>query len=337
MWSVIKGGVAIFLALLPMYFIIFPSPNEPFELKSEPNIRLVLAPSISGALELWQQGQYQKSISTLSAINQPLGDAGFYLYYFDAFLNRRTDKNFANQPPFPQTCAQQLLFITGEAKSLAQAEIFKQQFMSDKRLASLPICIQPLIWFNPEAVQCASTTEGHNRISCNLPLLANELKSQKFTHLVVFTDTGKANVHNGIMYLDQQDTYDVFVHELAHFSGFVDEYPLSTDMASVICEGEDAPNVVFTKGGNDTLELTAARTCDNHSNQAYKTSNKLTFMEYHDVAYIPPQYLKAWKSSLLDQQNSPSAHVNFAQFYEIQNNLQESQFWRAKYQVYLAE
>lgn len=336
MWSAIKGGVVICLALLPLYFIIFTSPNESFELKSEPKISLVLAPSISSALALWQQGQYQESISTLSAINQPLGDAGFYQFYFDAFLNRHIDKNFTNQPPLPQTCAQQLLFVTGEAKSLAQAEKFKQQFFEDQRLQSLSICIQPLIWFNPEVVQCASTTEGNNRISCDLSLLANELKSQQFTHLVVFTDIGKANVHNGIMYLDQQDTYDVFVHELAHFSGFVDEYPLSKDMASVMCDGEDAPNLVFGNRDNNSSQLTAARTCDNHPNQAYKTSKRLTFMEYHDVAYIPPQYLTAWQSSLLEQQNSPSAHVNFAQFYEANNNSQEGQFWRAKYQTYLA-
>jgi hypothetical protein len=139
------------------------------------------------------------------------------------------------------------------------------------------------------------------------------------------------------MYLDQQDTYDVFIHELAHFSGFVDEYPLTAEMAKQICEGQNAPNLMFTDTNPNLSKLVAARTCDNHPNQAYKTSKKLTFMEYHDVAYIPEDYLNAWHKRLLEQQNSPSAHVNFAQFYETKNNIQEGQFWRAKYQEYLAD
>lgn len=334
MWRFVKEGLACLLAFLPLYLLVFSLPETP---KTLPDTTSTLVtPSIPDALKLWQQQHYSESIELLKAINQPYGDAGFYQFYFDAFLNNSIEKKFADHPSLPQTCVQQLLFVTGEAKSLAQSEKFKQQFIEDQRLQSLPICIHELIWFNPKAVQCVHDNEGHNRISCDLPLLAQGLKSRKFTHLVVFADSGKANVHNGIMYLDQKDTYDVFVHELAHFSGFVDEYPLSVDMAKQICEGQNAPNLMFIDTTQKLSKLVAARTCDNHPNQAYKTSNRLTFMEYHDVAYIPPQYLSAWHSSLLDQQNSPSAHVNFAQFYEANHNSQEGQFWRAKYQTYLA-
>lgn len=333
MWRFVKRGLACLLAIFPIYMVINSISDNPKVLPDKASFPVI--PTIPDALKLWQQQHYSESIELLKAINQPYGDAGFYQFYFDTFLNNNIEKRFANQPSLPQTCTQQLLFVTGEAKSLAQAERFKQQFFDDQRLQSLPICIHELIWFNPAAVQCEHDNEVHNRISCDLPLLAQGLKSRKFTHLVVFADSGKANVHNGIMYLDQKDTYDVFVHELAHFSGFVDEYPLSVDMAKQICEGQNAPNLMFTDTRDSISKLVAARTCDNHANQAYKTSRRLTFMEYHDVAYIPPQYLTAWQSSLLEQQNSPSAHVNFAQFYEENNNSQEGQFWRAKYQLYL--
>ena len=40
----------------------------------------------------------------------------------------------------------------------------------------------------------------------------------------MYAKKGKANVHNGIMFIDRQDSYDVFINELAHFAGFIDEY-----------------------------------------------------------------------------------------------------------------
>ena len=40
---------------------------------------------------------------------------------------------------------------------------------------------------------------------------------------------GGANVHLGILYIDREDTFDVFSHEITHLLGFVDEYPLVTN------------------------------------------------------------------------------------------------------------
>ena len=88
-------------------------------------------------------------------------------------------------------------------------------------------------------------------------------------------------------------------------------------------------------GLQNTPKLFAARTCDNHSTQAFKASNQLTFMEFHDTAFIPAYYLKAWQKQLQKIPNQPSAHINFAQLYEQSNNLNESKFWRSKYQQYL--
>jgi hypothetical protein len=89
-------------------------------------------------------------------------------------------------------------------------------------------------------------------------------------------------------------------------------------------------------GLQNNKDIFAARTCDNHSTQAFKASNQLTFMEYHDTAYIPSYYLTAWQRQLQKTPNHPSAHINFAQLYEQSNNLSESQFWRARYQQYIS-
>ncbi|MGJ8679002.1 hypothetical protein [Paraglaciecola sp.] len=317
-------------------FLFFNSPvNDPVS-QFDNQTEIKPTPSISIALDLWRQKQYHSSLAMLEELNQPQSEAGFYEFYFKTFVNGTINQTFSQQAALPSSCSQQLLFVAGSVNSLTQAEKLKQKLINDQRLQSLPICAYELIWFNPETVQCTNNQTTHQRISCDLPLLAQHVKSLQFTHLVIFAKDGKANVHNGIMYLDQQDTYDVFVHELAHFAGFVDEYPLSAELAKQVCQQGRAPNLRFSKP-NDSTNLSPARTCDNHPNQAYKNSKRLTFMEYHDVAYIPEQYLTAWRNSLLDQHNSPSAHVNFAQFYEEHNNVTESQYWRAKYKMYLTQ
>ena len=248
----------------------------------------------------------------------------------------------------PSYCRQKLLFVGTGSQSVSQADEFRALFEQDTRLNSLPICIYEATWLAQDDLSCDPDWQQSGRLGCQLLPLAEKIKSIAFTHLVVFADKGKANVHNGIMFLDVDDSYDVFIHELAHFSGFIDEYPLSQSLAKRVCAGVDAPNMVFQQNadlpadqqywqslGLRKADIHVARTCDNHTAQAFKASNKLTFMEYHDTAYIPAHYLAAWQQQLQNTPNQPSAHINFSQLYEHVNNTSESQFWLVKYQQYL--
>jgi len=200
--------------------------------------------------------------------------------------------------------------------------------------------------FVPQLLQCDDAATN-TRISCNIAPLAAHLKDAQFTHIVIFAKQGKANVHNGIMYLDQRDTYDVLVHELAHFAGFIDEYPLSKELAERVCSGINTPNLVFQQAGqnqpdlhywqqqgrNDKVKLTKARTCNNHSAQAFKVSSEMTFLEYHDLNRIPAPYLAAWKASLQQNLSITPAFINFAQLYEQQND-DSALYWRERYQAF---
>lgn len=311
---------------------------------------------LSTGMALWENAQYQQASQVFLSLGektlQPKLQSLVALYrdHSRAFLENQQSDIFQQLPTLSESCKQKILFVTPELSSLAQAEHFRMRFAQDMRLKSLPICIYATTWFDPLQINCQENWQQSGRLGCELLSLAEKLKPLAFTHLVIFADKGKANVHNGIMFLDRHDTYDVFIHELAHFSGFIDEYPLNQELAKRVCAGVDAPNLVFQRakqhstdqgywqsiGIKDEQSLYAARTCDNHSTQAFKASNKLTFMEYHDTAFIPSQYLKAWQLQLQDKPNQPSAHVNFAQLYEQSNNSLESQFWRAKYQQYRA-
>src|SRR5690606_26059634 len=95
----------------------------------------------------------------------------------------------------------------------------------------------------------------------------------------------------------------------------------------------DAPNLVFVTEAEELPEkldgwrqtgeewsMAKARTCNNHQMQAYKGSDRLTFMEYHDQAYIPPLYMALWKQRLENRAELLPAFVNFAQAWEAAGN-----------------
>lgn len=361
MSAIAKWGITLVFVLLPVWLLV---KHYSFEitplLETGPPLKQiskkVAEQQLANGLLLWRDKQYQQAEQTFSSLasknlNEDLQSLiNLYEYHTTAF-NKNYNADFMQQSSvLPDDCRQKLLFVTPEIESLAQAEYFRTRFGQDPRLRSLSICIYDVTWFDPEDIACKENWQQSGRLGCQLLSLAEKLKNIPFTHLVVFAGQGKANVHNGIMFLDRKDTYDVFIHELAHFSGFVDEYPLSQGLAKRVCAGVDAPNLVFKQveqldadrqywqsiGLQNKHPLFAARTCDNHTTQAFKASKQLTFMEYHDTAFIPADYLVAWQKQLQTTPNQPSAHINFAQLYEQSNDLPESQFWRAKYQQYLS-
>ena len=350
------GLLATALIASSLIVSLFISPDKP----QANNIRSkTTVVNLDDSLALWKNGDYQQALEAIKHLAKDDPNAAFYHYYFSAYLDKNSAPLFKDDKVAHKKCSQTLLFVVGQVESLEQAEQFKQKFTADERLKRLPICIRPTLWFAPDKLACSSSEVAimaseeatNQRISCDLGLLAEDLEEQYFTHLVMFAEQGKANVHNGIMYLDQQDDYNVFVHELAHFVGFVDEYPLNAGLASNVCSASNVPNLVFgSASGKDIdlaywqgleldlgTQLVKAKTCDNHPTQAYKMTDRLTFMEYHDVAYIPSTYLKIWRLLLQQPINSPSAHVNFAQYFEDRNMPHKSQVWRQKYHDYLSQ
>ena len=337
----LKGSLACFVALLPLYYLFFSPPSVEKALVEDPIYvsKDSSQAALASAMDLWDKQEYLAAniiLKTINPADQPLVD--LYQTYIDDYLAKGQSVTWTQQTKYPPSCKQKILFVTGELQSLPQAKAFRQRLSHDKRLNKLPICVNQVTFFDPATVLCQRNWLDRGRLGCDLLAFAKQLKSIDFTHLVIFAEQGKANVHNGVMFLDRQDTYDVFVHELAHFSGFIDEYPLSAALAKRVCSGVDAPNLTFkqaTERANANAQ-NLARTCDNHPAQAFKASNKLTFMEYHDLAYIPAHYLTAWKQLLTNLPKHPSAHLNFAQLYEDANNQNDSQYWRKEYQLYLA-
>ena len=290
----------------------------------------------------WKSGDYQKSkdyflqARTLgsSQAKQLLNTIEHYWWEGNKSLEQTA---FSRVPE--NRCSMQIQPLVNSLDGMMKVLDLKSQYAKDRRLESLSICINEPIWVPKKQLACSSNWQNQGRLGCDLAYSATKLDASHFTHLLVIADEGKANVNNGVLYLDLVDTYDVFVHELAHFVGFADEYPLSESLAERICQvGNAPPNLVlqapfpsveeeqlaqeeanlvsdeevlaeeaqviyerptldlsYWERFGQTIELSRARTCNNHENQAFKASHRLTFMEYYDTKYIPPLYLAMWE------------------------------------------
>lgn len=242
---------------------------------------------------------------------------------------------------FPENCSQHLQFIASSLHTKVRAEYIKKRFENDKRFAQLPICIKDVVWLDDSELACQNN-DGQRRVTCDLTRLASVKKQPNFTHLVVFADSGRAYVQRGVMYLDRFDAYSVFVHELAHFVGFVDEYALSAQMASVHCVSENAPNLItadvlgeleqtkleyWEMISDGSVDISESKTCEQFERKSFKPSPNITFLEHHDIEYIPTIYSRMWQKQLAKQKHQVHAAQEFLHLARREARPSFIEFW----------
>jgi hypothetical protein len=214
--------------------------------------------------------------------------------------------------------------------------------------------VAPPIWLAQNVLDCDKNYKSSGVLGCDITPLATMAKTREFSHAVVFAEQGKANVQNGVMYLDISDAYSVFVHELAHFAGFADEYPMGRRMASRLCDARQIedfapPNVVvdseYWYAPHNTVAnwleidpatiIAPAKTCLASGKQAYKPSRRITFMEHHDSGVIPPLYIVLWEQQLNKQNVQRPISMNFFQAFHKSGNQVEAAHWLSEYEAYV--
>lgn len=311
---------------------------------------------------LWRQGSYYEATEAFkrAAIQDPL--AKLYSHTLDTTPRQTLSTLSKRARPLKEECSQQLQFVAKSLDSAVQANRFKEQFEKDARLAELPICIKPVVWLADGELSC---TLADHRNTCDLSQIADRPFSPDYTHLVFFLNEGKGYVQNGAMYLDEADTYSVFVHELAHFVGFVDEYAVSSDLASQYCNETNAPNLLISTDEDfyddetfqmwqryhkaligpsvaetsnvnigdvknplqSTLKVSRSRTCASLDKTSYKPSSKLTFMQYHDTNHIPAIYLMMWQDLLAKHHHSIAVSAAFKEQALLLGNESAAAHW----------
>ncbi|QPG04368.1 sel1 repeat family protein [Salinimonas marina] len=248
--------------------------------------------------------------------------------------------------PQNRQCLQRIQMFATSLSSIERASELYTNFHADKRLQALPICLQRPVWLTQNTLKCSNNWQKTDRLGCDVRPLADAIEARDATHAIVVADLGKANVNNGVMFLDLSDSYSVMVHELAHFAGFVDEYPLGSAMASRYCNGKEIPNLVFDgkltyapfttlthwQGLAPNLKIAPAKTCQGHDRQAYKPSDKITFLEHHDSGVIPDLYLKLWRQQLGRPNAQRPIFMNLFQSFHYAGNTPQAGKWLKKYQ-----
>ncbi|MEW9796768.1 tetratricopeptide repeat protein [Alteromonas sp. CYL-A6] len=247
-------------------------------------------------------------------------------------------------------CKQRIQFFAASLPTIQRADTFYRAFKSDDRLATLPICVAPPVWLPRDTLNCDKDWRGSGRLGCDIRPVAPAVDARDATHIVVVAEQGKANVHNGVMYLDISDAYSVFVHELAHFSGFADEYPMTASAARRFCQPasmpiNQSPNIVFhgaltyaparTLSRWQTLSpghgIWPAKTCESVDAPAYKPSGEITFMEHHDSGVIPPLYLKLWQAQINDRTQQRPVSMNLFQAFHGAGQTPQAGYWLSRY------
>lgn len=279
-------------------------------------------------------------------------------------INKYTARSLENVPPYDwakhstsdKTCLQRIQPFATSLATIIRADTIYQSFLEDERLETLSLCIAPPIWLENKSLTCNADYKGSGVLGCDVTPLASIAKTRKFSHAVVVSEQGKANVQNGVMYLDISDAYSVFVHELAHFAGFADEYPMNRSMARQLCqEGQidnfSPPNIIIDSDYwyaphktvsnwldiDPTTIIARSKTCELVGKRSHKPSRRITFMEHHDSGVIPPLYLVLWQQQLAKQNAQRPISMNFFQAFHKNGNQKEAAHWLAQYEAYIAK
>lgn len=215
------------------------------------------------------------------------------------------------------------------AKSNLVAQVTEfEQALADSAMSNLPIC------FNEPStlpqLQSICKKDRLARIDCDLKKLAGLPEviepEQSYTHILVLVEQGEANTRGGLMFMDKSDTSDVFIHELAHWFGLVDEYKIGRLQQQQLCKVDkygflglnlfvttkDMTKVQAEKLAN--RKLYPAATCDGSPYKAYKFNKEPSFMQYLEKP-VSNFYVTMIKEHI-NWSNVVPAAMNFAHVYK---------------------
>jgi len=278
--------------------------------------------------ELSVQYKNIKSLLSVAAISEK--------NTFEAFSNQASVANLTNQEQSKAElqCAITIQTVVQSKLLLTKVEQFETVFANSK-LNDLSICFLPPQTLPDLQVICQP--DKYNRIECNLNLLSQSLLKKvnvnpiTYNHVLVVVEQGDANTRGGLMYLDKHDSDQVFIHELAHWLGYVDEYQIKAQQQKQLCNVIKpkwiSPNLFVaskTLNKRQAQELAGqslylANTCIGSGFQAYKKYDEPSFMEFLNLP-LSEQYAQDIKHNMNDLNILPVA-MNFWVDYSTKENV----------------
>ncbi len=223
-------------------------------------------------------------------------------------------------------CVMKIQPVSSSFAGITFANQIVSELANDNRLKQLPLCVH-----KPHLLRQSSCPDKQQASTCVLADIAEQFHPNSFSHLIVIQDQPRSFVKTGVMWLSVNAPYTLFIHELAHFAGFVDEYPLSVERAEQHCKQlRHVPNLTWQKTDrNNTSERLygRAKTCDVLGLDVYKKTSETTFMEYHDIGTIPEGYVRSWQHNAQQPNLQIPALIAVAKALERQKKYQLADAW----------
>jgi hypothetical protein len=210
-------------------------------------------------------------------------------------------------------------------------QILKQ--LDSSTIESLKICFSDTVVV-PELFAICSER-------CNLTQLGSLFfKNTQFSHYLMLTNSEKAFVQAGLMYLPRDAREKVIMHEIAHWFGLIDEYRVSESLQSDICSGQGnikvGLNLLVRSDATSNQKLGSAPyqravdTCNGIEGRQAYSRIPLGYMRYLDIA------MTAADAAFIRQNISPdlilSVYPLFAK-YSLNETAREN--WQRAYSNYL--
>jgi hypothetical protein len=199
---------------------------------------------------------------------------------------------------FTSKCINRVLVLTDHLAAVHKLDGLLKRYNMSPEPSPWSYCFSQPIYIG-DIMQCLTDDSGFaycdidklKRIYPNLIMQGDKM--------LMMTSQGHANVRGTMMTLNTQHDYAVFIHELMHFSGFEDEYPVPVKKAQWLCQkaGRYAPNLYIGNHIDAPKGWVKSNTCNNGALQSFKPSRQWSNMEYQSRP-LTEQYRRLWQQAI---------------------------------------
>jgi len=200
-------------------------------------------------------------------------------------------KLLTNQVKFNTQCKNTVLLVADHLEAYLRLNTLREQYQADPMPSQNSFCFSEVFYVG-NALGCEEGFNGFALCDINFLLPSTD-------YIIAMTKSGLANVRDRQMTLALSSDIDVLIHELMHFSGFEDEYPVYAEKAKWLCSsnGMKAPNLFVGHNEYAPSGWVPARTCENGHLNAYKPSLKWSKMQYQELP-LTEQYRELWRKKV---------------------------------------
>ena len=267
--------------------------------------KITLAQQAKLADLLFSQKRWQDLALLKNQNKLPKGDTFYHLQLQQQAPIEKLSKSFMNKLGFlvaseqiaiQKQCTFNVLMLSDHRDGLYRLNQFRNAYLENPEPSPNTFCFSKPVYVG-NAISCNSTES--KRAKCDW--LQSSLKKQlpaEFDFAVMMPKQGTANVKNGLMHINSQASYAVFLHELMHFNGFEDEYALPVKKQAWLCqlEGLVAPNLFIAKKSDAPKGWHKSQSCQ-QGGTAYKPSAKWSIMQYQQLG-LSAQYRMLWQTHI---------------------------------------